>query len=251
MNATIKHNGRCYNVNLNSSLDLSVSISPDGILAWGAPKLIIEPFQERGWIGDVSEGSAVNFNNIIFNPHAHSTHTECVGHISLQKESLNKELEDFFLMSQLITIFPKKKNNDCVITKKMISDIFINNDKIDALIIRTMPNESNKKNKDYSNTNPPYFLKEAMDYIVDQGVRHLLVDVPSVDKEKDDGQLIAHKSFWKFPENIRHGCTITELIYVPNIVDDGMYLLNLQCVPFENDASPSRPLLFKLKKIDG
>ena len=251
MNATIKHNGRYYNVNLNSSLDLSVSISPDGILAWGAPKLKIEPFQGRGWVGDVSKGSAVNFNNIIFNPHAHSTHTECVGHISLQKESLNKELEDFFLMSQLITIFPKKKNNDCVITKKMISDIFVNSDKVDALIIRTMPNESNKKKKDYSNTNPPYFLKEAMDYIVDQGVRHLLVDVPSVDKEKDEGQLIAHKSFWKFPENIRHGCTITELIYVPNIVDDGMYLLNLQCVPFENDASPSRPLLFKLKKIDG
>ena len=132
----------------------------------------------------------------------------------------------------------------------MISDVFVNNNQIDALIIRTIPNEINKRKKNYSHTNPPYFLKEAMDYIVNQGVRHLLVDVPSVDKEKDGGQLVAHKSFWKFPDDIRHGCTITELIYVPKIIEDGMYLLNLQCVPFENDASPSRPLLFKLKNRD-
>tara|TARA_Y100001968_G_C19355074_1_gene716731 strand:+ start:644 stop:1399 length:756 start_codon:yes stop_codon:yes gene_type:complete len=250
MKVTIKHNGVYYNVNLKSSIDISVSINPDGILAWGAPKLKIEPFQESGWVGDVSTGSPVNFNNILFNPHAHSTHTECVGHISPQKESLNKELTDFFFISKLITLSPKKKSRDCVITKKMVSDVFVNHNQIDALIIRTIPNEINKREKNYSHTNPPYFLKEAMDYIVNQGVRHLLVDVPSVDKEKDGGQLVAHKSFWKFPDDIRHGCTITELIYVPNSIEDGMYLLNLQCVPFENDASPSRPLLFKLKNRD-
>ena len=252
MKATIKHNGIHYNFNLTAyiDLDLSVSIKSGGLLAWGAPNLQIEPFQQSGWIGDVNKGSAVNFNNISFNPHAHSTHTECVGHISPQKESLNNEFKDFFSISKLITVFPEKQSQDYVITKKMVGDAFINNDKVEALIIRTIPNNPTKRLKNYSGTNPPYFLKEAMDYIVHQGVRHLLVDIPSVDKEKDGGKLLAHKSFWNFSNQIRHGCTITELIYVPKIVEDGVYLLNLQCVPFENDASPSRPLLFKLNKID-
>ncbi|MGH7784095.1 MAG: cyclase family protein, partial [Candidatus Binatia bacterium] len=44
----------------------------------------------------------------------------------------------------------------------------------------------------------------------------------------------------------RTDCTITELIYVPNEVEDGECLLNLQIAPFAADASPSRPVLFKL-----
>ncbi|MBK9767712.1 MAG: hypothetical protein IPP63_12210 [Chloracidobacterium sp.] len=39
--------------------------------------------------------------------------------------------------------------------------------------------------------------------------------------------------------------TITELIYVPNEVSDGVYLLNLQIAPFATDAAPSRPMLLK------
>jgi len=46
-------------------------------------------------------------------------------------------------------------------------------------------------------------------------------------------------------EQSRIDSTITELIYVPNEVLDGAYLLNLQIAPFESDASPSRPLLLE------
>jgi len=251
MKGTVKHNQNTYTFNFNASIDISIDIITEGVRAFGIPKLKIQPVEQAGWIGDVSKGSAVNFNDISFNPHAHTTHTECVGHISSKKESLNTELTDFFFISKLITVVPKKqKNKDCIITKKMISNLFVNNDKVDALIIRTLPNDKKKTYTNYANTNPPYFLKEAIDYIVNQGVSHLLVDLPSLDKEKDGGRLIAHKSFWRFPENIRHGSTITELIYVLPMVEDGLYLLNLQFVPFENDASPSRPLLFKLHKID-
>jgi len=250
MEATIKHSQNTYTFNFNSPIDISIPIIPEGVRAFGIPKLKIQAVEQNGWIGDVSKGSAVNFNNISFNPHAHTTHTECVGHISSKKESLNKELTDFFFISKLITVTPKRKNQDCVITKKMISDLFLNDDKVDALIIRTLPNYAKKKHTNYVNTNPPYLLKDAIDYIVNQGVRHLLIDLPSLDKEQDGGKLMAHKSFWRFPQNIRHGSTITELIYASPIVKDGLYLLNLQFVPFENDASPSRPLLFKLHKID-
>ncbi|HRI35474.1 MAG TPA: hypothetical protein PLD02_17115 [Saprospiraceae bacterium] len=58
------------------------------------------------------------------------------------------------------------------------------------------------------------------------------------------GQLLAHKAFWQYPEAVRKHCTITELIYVPNEVRDGFYLLDLQTAAFDLDASPSRPVLF-------
>jgi hypothetical protein len=84
-------------------------------------------------------------------------------------------------------------------------------------------------------------------WIREKGVRHLLVDLPSVDKERDDGKLAAHHAFWHFPENPRRDCTITELIYVPDAVADGAFFLDLQFASFENDASPSRPVLYAVK----
>ena len=79
----------------------------------------------------------------------------------------------------------------------------------------------------------------------EMGVKHLLIDLPSVDKEKDNGKLLAHKAFWNFPENPRFEATITELVFVPNDVQDGSYLLNLMIAPFHNDATPSKPVLYR------
>jgi hypothetical protein len=36
------------------------------------------------------------------------------------------------------------------------------------------------------------------------------------------------------------------MIYVENQVADGIYILNLQIASFENDASPSKPVLYKI-----
>ncbi len=80
----------------------------------------------------------------------------------------------------------------------------------------------------------------------ERGIKHLLIDQPSVDKEEDGGALAAHKAFWNIPKNPELHATITELIFVPDEVEDGLYLLNLQVAPMENDAAPSRPVLFQL-----
>ena len=105
---------------------------------------------------------------------------------------------------------------------------------------------------DYSGTNPPYLSSEAMKFLVEHGVQHLLIDTPSVDREEDDGILAAHHIFWGLDadgntlDESRNKATITELIYVPDEVKDGWYLLNLQIAPLELDASPSKPILYKL-----
>jgi hypothetical protein len=76
--------------------------------------------------------------------------------------------------------------------------------------------------------------------------------MPSIDRIYDEGKLANHRIFWNVEpgsfepnENSRVNNTITELIYVPNNVEDGNYLLNLQIAPFDSDASPSRPVIFK------
>jgi hypothetical protein len=81
----------------------------------------------------------------------------------------------------------------------------------------------------------------------------LLIDLPSVDREEDEGKLLAHKAFWNVKDvnNLNTdaclNCTITEMIYVNNEVQDGSYILNLQIASFENDASPSKPVLYSLE----
>jgi kynurenine formamidase len=114
------------------------------------------------------------------------------------------------------------------------------------LIIRTLPNNPTKLTRQYSGTNPPYLDPEAANWMVEKGIEHLLLDVPSVDREDDGGKLSAHHAFWQYPHNTRLECTITELIYVPASVPDGNYFLNIQIASFENDASPSKPLIFKI-----
>ena len=103
-----------------------------------------------------------------------------------------------------------------------------------------------KKSKQYSNTNPTYLLEEAAEYLKSKNIKHLLIDLPSVDKEKDEGKLLAHNAFWNTKGKLRLDATITEFIYVPNKVKDGCYVLNLQIAPFENDATPSKPVLYKI-----
>ena len=125
----------------------------------------------------------------------------------------------------------------------------------EAIVIRTLPNQENKKHKNYSNTNPTYLLEEAATFIRESGIKHLLIDLPSVDRENDEGKLLAHKAFWNVKDvnnlnaDARLDCTITEMIFVDDNVKDGSYILNIQIASFENDASPSKPILFKIDDI--
>jgi kynurenine formamidase len=118
---------------------------------------------------------------------------------------------------------------------------------VEALILRTLPNNPQKQTRNYSGTNPPYLSAALTKALAQAGISQLLVDLPSVDREEDDGQLSAHKTFWGLDQGeIRRNNTITELIYVPASVPDELYLLNLQVMNLANDAAPSRPIVYPL-----
>lgn len=235
-------------IDLSIPLDISISLRADAtnVNAWYIEPPKIEPHSEGGFVGKVSEGSSTNFNDIWFNPHAHGTHTECVGHITEDFHSINQNLKQFFFKAEVITLAPEKYQDDFVISRKQLQ-YAIGNKKRKALVIRTLPNTRDKLTKQYSNSNPPYLLEEAAELLVAKGIDHLLIDLPSIDKEKDGGALLAHNAFWNTKGEIRKHATITEFVYVPNRVEDGAYYLNLQVAPFENDASPSRPVLYKIE----
>ncbi len=61
----------------NDPIDLSIGISSDGKgpLAWYLDPPKMTPVMENGFVGSISQGGAVNFRNITFNPHGHGTHT--------------------------------------------------------------------------------------------------------------------------------------------------------------------------------
>jgi len=249
MIAKIEHNNKTHQIDLSKPLDISIPMRGDAqnVNAWYLDHPKIEPHTEGDFVGKVSEGASTNFNDIWFNPHAHGTHTECVGHITEEFYSINQNLNRFFFSAELISVVPELKNDDWVISRRILESA-LKNIVSEAVVIRTMPNDRKKLSRQYSNTNPPYLLEEAAQFLVDLGVEHLLIDLPSIDKEKDDGALRSHKAFWNFNGQLRKQATITELIYVPDAIEDGSYFLNLQVAPFENDASPSRPVLYRIEK---
>ena len=244
--------GEKYQVDFNQPIDISIPLEEreDAVNCFYAPPLETSPVIAGDFIGSTAMGGPLNFLNVKFNPHGNGTHTECVGHIAKEKYTINKSLKKFHFPALLISVYPQKlENGDKVILKKQLKELLDDQVETEALIIRTLPNTSDKCTRNYSGTNPPYMDHEGMAYLISRGVKHLLLDLPSVDREEDGGQLLAHKAFWRYPEKPRLNSTISELIFVDNPIKDGLYLLNIQIASFEIDVSPSKPVLYKMEPI--
>jgi hypothetical protein len=235
---------RDWFIDTTAFIDLSIGVSAQGVRAWYLNSPRITPVMENGFVGSVAEGGAVNFRDIYFNPHGHGTHTESHGHISKEIFPVSACFDQFFFDAQLLTVMPLLIDGDRVITAEQLAEL----NACEALVIRTEPNDLNKFTVNYSDTNPTYMDVACVEVLNKLGVKHLLVDIPSVDKEIDGGALAFHHAFWNVPEQPITNRTITELIYVPNEVEDGLYILELQLSNFDNDAAPSRPLLYKKRK---
>ena len=256
LQTTLVHRGKTYTADLARPIDISIPLreGPGQPNCFWASPMQVSPVVAGGFIGSTAKGGPVNFMNVTLNPHGNGTHTECVGHIATEKFTINQCLSCFHFLAKLATIYPTKMpDGDRVILPGQMEEI-ISPGEAEALVIRTMPNDGRKLTANYSGTNPPYLDHRAVEYLVDCGIEHLLLDLPSVDREEDGGKLLSHRAFWKYGgelDRVRQNCTITELIFAPNEIKDGLYLLNLQTASFEIDVSPSKPVLFPLEKKQG
>lgn len=259
-----------YTVDMKNPHDISIPVRFDNtsLSAFGAPAAYRDAYTTEGFIGDVSKGGSCNCDMLHFSPHLHGTHTECVGHITNTPLHVHNFVQEGLIPATVITVTPNNKGSDLYIPKRRPHDLLISKDMIfrallgceasflEALVIRTLPNDTSKTTRTYGKDIPPFFSIEAISYLVSYGVKHLLVDIPSVDRLDDEGKLTIHHQFWGVEEGSHtvnasapSTKTITELIYVPEHVDDGIYMLSLQVAPFASDAAPSRPILYEVKPL--
>ncbi len=239
-----------YQINFEKAIDLSLPISRnENPSAFYLQKAQYQTVEAGTFIGDISRGGSCNCENIIFNPHGDGTHTECAGHVAGQNIYINDVLKKFMFPAILISLSLSEKNGDFYIDAEQLGAELAHQKTFpaEAIIIRTIPNNTNKKTMDYSGTNPAYFDAAGIDILNIMGIKHILTDLPSLDKE-DDSQLLAHKRFFAYPNKWNLEKTVTEMIFVPDEIKDGKYLLNLQIASFESDASPSKPIIYLLEE---
>jgi kynurenine formamidase len=271
MKLSVQIAGQSFAVHLNASVSLAIPLQFNGPQPnhFGAATAAAKPMQAGSWVGDTKRGGSCNVPELTLNPHCNGTHTESVSHIVNELHSINSSLRDLLVPAALISVNPVAANQcsdhytpvlapaDQVITYETLRRALdeISNDWLAAVVVRTLPNGRDKQAARYGdNHQPPFFTREAMQYLRMRGVQHLLVDFPSLDKMHDNGHLTAHHLFWEVSEDT-HGPapasaqhrTVTEMVFVPDQLRDGIYLLNLQLPAFELDVAPSRPFLIPVE----
>ncbi len=240
--------------------------------AFGLSKASQSPFSTPTFTTEVRQGGAINCMQLTIWPHGNGTHTETMGHLLENPPSIGL-LTPQPQVAIVLSVSPEKLSDttdsypepaspeDSIISLNSLRKAFNQREATSphrptALIIRTLPNNAHhKQQRDYSNTNPTYLSNEAMHWIRHElHIEHLLLDLPSVDRENDHGMLSNHRIYWDIPthktvaadDNTRTHCTITEMILVPDGLPDGLYILALQFPALLTDATPSRPLLYPI-----
>ena len=263
----IEHNNKIYTIDTKNAIDISIPYNFNGKQPnfYGVNKGTLKPLETNDTFWSVEKGASCNVPEISMNIHCTGTHTEYVGHLLKNHGDIGNILLHPFLSSILISVESTDfvqchdyyhcniQNNEKVVTKDAIKTKLKKWEKYkpSTLIIRTMPNNDHKKSLKYDRFYPTFLTNNALQYIVKNNIKHLIVDLPSVDRMNDNGILGNHRIFWGNGINPNGNInpnskkTITELAYIPNSVIDGFYFVNIQIPHFACDAAPSRPLLFK------
>ena len=171
MNIRIEYKNKIYNINAKAGIDISI---PTNFNKKIGPKFYDKEVPKVDYYNSFNHKYSLdakgpcNVPIIKFNVHCSGTHTECANHILINTPTVNKLQDIHFIPSQLITVKPTTLKNeeyhcdltkqDKVISKKQLSNAIgeINSSFIRGLIIRTLPNDNSKSNRDY-NLNPHPF----------------------------------------------------------------------------------------------
>lgn len=261
--------GRRWSADLARPLDLAIPLQFDGSQPsfYDAPPATASALRSGAFVGDVLQGGSCRCSTYTLTPHCNGTHTECIGHVVREPVSLHATARDALLLARVVSVTPAPAGGgsaaeptepgDLVITAAGLQAALAGHALQDcaALVVRTLPNAADKTSRRYAveGRMPPYFSVDAMRWLVEQECTHLVVDLPSIDRAVDGGRLRGHRLFWGLPdgsvslaESTRPHATLTELAYIDDAIEDGLYLLNLQVAPFATDAAPSRPILYPL-----
>ena len=223
---------------------------------FGAPAATSQPYRTPGFSGSVATGASCNCEVISVIPHCNGTHTESAGHLTREPLDAERVVPSGLLPALLLSVVPvaasdvsetsdpQPRPGDFLITRAAIESAWPAQTAFapQALIIRSARAPT-----------LPYLSRDAAQAIVQHGIEHLVVDLPSLDREHDEGRLTAHRVFFglapgdsSLQQVRRPAATVTELALIPESLTDGPCLLELQIPAWRGDAVPSRPLLYAL-----
>src|SRR5690554_1427821 len=259
MRVLVELGGQRFEVDQSQPLELAQPLDFYGKQpqAFGMGQARAKAVEGGGFVGDVRRGGSVNCEQVELIAHGHGTHTECVGHISAERVAVGDLAPEVFLPAVLLRVETrsarecgessrgKSAPDDRVICASELRAALARADVPDAfcraIVIATSGDGCGAPLRDFSGTNPAYFSAEAVDWLRQQGCEHLLVDLPSIDREDDGGKVPAHHAFFgvdsdgQFGEAARRR-TITEMIAVPDEAAEGSYVLSLRFPRFMLDA---------------
>lgn len=268
-----------YNVNTDFAHSLAIAVCFNNAEQqpnhFGATPAAATTMQAGGFIGDTEQGGSCNVNELTLNPHCNGTHTETIAHICDSSNTLSVKVSALelppLMPCALISVTPISSQicndgyspgfspNDFVIDRQQLEQQLssYNIEQLQCVAIRTLPNMPSKCQENYSTSNQPaFFSREAILYLNELGVEHLILDIPSLDRLDDDGLLTCHHIFWQVIEGAHQPSpnsllnkTITEMAYIDNAIPDGFYFANIQIPAFVNDAAPSRPMLYQAEVL--
>jgi arylformamidase len=269
LRARIEIDGRELTTDLSRPRSIGIDLRFDGQQPrhFGAPVATARPFCVPGFPGDVRSGASCNCAIITMIPHCNGTHTEGVGHLTVEQIDTHHQVPAGLLAALLVSVHPVEagaalessdpppQSHDTLITRHALERGWPRElpFRPRAMVIRTLPNDPRKIGRDYSDYAAPYLSREAAEFLVARDIEHVVVDLPSLDRSHDGGRLSAHRIFFGLPpgsrslgEATRSRATITELAFIPEDLRDGPYLLEIQAPAIGGDAVPSRPLLYEL-----
>ena len=269
MEARVALGEREARVAIDSPVSLALQLDFDGPQPrhFGAPRASAKAFEAEGFAGTVLRGASCNCEVISLVPHCNGTHTECVGHLTRERLDASRVAPLGLLPALLLTVAPESARSvsEDSDPEPQDADLLVTRAALErawpgalpfaprALIVRTRPQRPGELARDDSREPPPYLSRQAAALLLERGIAHLVVDLPSVDRTHDQGRLTAHRIFFGLPagssalaQALRPAATITELACVPDEVADGACLLEIQVPALGGDAVPSRPLLYRL-----
>ena len=183
------------------SLAIELDFSKEQPRHFGAPQASTRPFAVPGFSGSVEQGASCNCQTLTLIPHCNGTHTECVGHLTREPVDAHRVAPLGFIPAFLVSIEPTNARasgegtepapqpTDFLITRRALETSWLQAAapfEPRALVIRTLPNTTAKRHQDYSNQTPPYLSREAASLLVERGIEHLVVDLPSIDRSHDE-----------------------------------------------------------------
>lgn len=218
-----------------------------------------KPLRSGDYIGAVNQGGSCNAEVVELVPHCHGTHTECIGHLLAEPAAVQDCIDTEPVLARLVSLEPKAvEGRDWpeFAGEDLLGAVADpSTPPVEALVIRSLPNDPARRSRDYAaQPDYPVLSRVAMTGLAASPLRHLLVDSPSLDPAGEQ-DMSNHRAWWglgnaQAPLGLDPSRrSVTEMIYAPDDLSDGLYWLHLELSPLLGDATPSRPMLYPLRVL--